>query len=133
MVNNFNKDFPDIPKPDMKEYYDMRQNVRKLYALGPAINPRVNDLCSTVLQIRDKNRCVESINIDTNNFTIEVEIEEGTDFDTCLKIKNEISSTIDKYIIDNIYSIDSQESAEKYENAKLYDDLSVGTYIRFDL
>ena len=101
-MQNFNKNFPTDIKPDMNEYYKARQKVRELYTLGAAINPKVNDLYSSVLQIRDKNRCVESINIDTTNFSIEVEIEEGTDFDTCLKVKKDISSTIDNYIRDNI-------------------------------
>ena len=128
MVNNFTEGFPADIKPDMREYYDMRQKVRELYSVGPMINPKVNDLCSSVLQIRDKNRCVESIKVDTKNFYIEVELEECTDYDKCLKVKNSITKTIDDYINANIESIGGHAS-----DTKLYDDMSVGTYIRFNL
>lgn len=134
-MNNFKKDFPSEIKPDMEEYYNMREKVRELYSVGAAVNPKVNDLCSTVLQIRDKNRCVESINVDTVNYIIEVDLEEGTSTDTCLKIRDEIASTIDKYIANNIDSIKTieKEDYEKVQNTKLHDDLVIGNYIRFNL
>lgn len=128
MNNKFTEGFPADIKPDMRDYYKMRQKVRELYSVGAMINPKVNDLCSSVLQIRDKNRCVESIKVDTLNYYIEVEIEEGTDYEKCLKVKDSITKTIDDYINENIDSIGGYNG-----NTKLYDDVSVGTYIRFNL
>ena len=54
-------------RPNMKPYYDMRHKVRELYSTGVQTNPRVNDLCSEILQLRDKDKAIESIDIDTLN------------------------------------------------------------------
>lgn len=134
-MNNYTKDFPIEIKPDMKDYYDMRKKVRELYATGAITNPKVNDLCSNILQIRDKNKCIESIDIDTVNFSIEVELEESTDYKTCVKIQNDIAKIIDEYISDNIESVSDidKNDVENAKTKKLYDDMSVGTYIRFVL
>lgn len=125
----------NITKPNMKPYYDMRMKVRELYATGVQTNPRANDLCSEILQLRDKDKAIESIDIDTIQFTIEIELEEGSSVKKNEDIVDKVSNIIDNYIDDNIGSIDGIKRAEieRAHNSKLYDSLTVGNFIRFTL
>ncbi|MBR6289284.1 MAG: hypothetical protein IKR19_08115 [Acholeplasmatales bacterium] len=122
-------------KPNMKPYYDMRHKVRELYARGPQINPKVNDLCSEILQLRDKDKAIESIDIDTIGFTIEIELEEGSDNSKSIDVSDKISKIIDHYIDDNITSINGidRKEIESVQGQKLYDSFTVGNFIRFTL
>ena len=124
-----------IMKPNMKHYYDMRMKVRELYAVGVQVNPRANDLCSEILQLRDKDKTIESIDIDTSKYTIEIELEEGSDMKKNIDILEQVSDIIDQYIDHNIGSINGIKRAdiEKAHNSKLYDSLTVGNFIRFTL
>ena len=125
----------NIVKPNMKPYYDMRIKVRELYSTGVQVNPRANDLCSEILQLRDKDKAIESIDIDTLRYTIEIELEEGSNMKKSLNIVDKVSDIIDQYIDNNIKSIDgiNRTEIEKAHNSKLYDSLTVGNFIRFTL
>ena len=122
-------------RPNMKHYYDMRQKVRELYSTGVQTNPRANDLCSEILQLRDKDKAIESIAIDTIKFTIEIELEEGSTSKKNMDVVDKVSNIIDHYIDDNIRSIKgiNKEEIETAHDQKLYDHFAVGNFIRFTL
>lgn len=124
-----------IMKPNMKSYYDMRQRVRELYSTGVQTNPRANDLCSEILQLRDKDKAIESIDIDTIKFTIEIELEEGSTVKKNLDVVDKVSDIIDHYIDNNIKSVKgiNRQEIETAHDQKLYDYFAVGNFIRFTL
>ena len=62
-------------KIDDKKYYELRQEVRKLYKHDTNYE---GDLCSRILEIRDKYKCVDSINVSLSDYSISIEFEEGT-------------------------------------------------------
>ena len=117
-------------EPDMGYYYKLRKQVRNLYANDIKINPGINDLASRILQLRDKHKCVEGINLDTTNSTIDINIEEGTEQATVNKIYNQTTSILDNYIKENVnlYEKDSTKHDE-VKNFKLYDGVIVGNTI----
>lgn len=120
---NFNQS--SEPIVDMDEYYKARIKIRDLYSIGAAMNPKANDLCSEILQLRDKYSCIESMHVNTLKYFIDVELEEDTDPDTRTTITNEIQSTIEKYINYNIEELNP--------NYKLYDLVVLGNSIKFYL
>lgn len=130
MIDNIDK----ANEPDMKYYYTLREQVRNLYANDVKINPNINDLCSQMLRIRDKNKCVESINLNTSNYIIEIGLDDTADDKTKTKIYSEATNILDNYIKENVVSY--EKDSTKYDKAKsfkLYDDVIVGNSIKFIL
>lgn len=132
-MNNITKEIPEV-NTDMSRYYDLRKKVRTLYNSNTKVNPRINDFCSKILQLRDKHRCIESINIDTNNFIVELELEDGTSFDKWNKIYNQLHNIVNNYISNNIDGVsDDNDDIEYAKSARLYDEICVGNYIKINL
>lgn len=117
-------------------YYNKRKEIRNLYNNDVRINPRINDLFSRILQIRDKYDCVESISLDVVNFQIEADIDPDTNEESIEKVKSNIIKELDDYIWSNknLIGVDSFEEVEKFQSIpKLYDDVSIGNNIKINL
>lgn len=130
MIEDINKD----QEPNMEYYYNLRKQVRNLYQNDVRINPSINDLCSQMLHIRDKNKCVESIDLNTSNYTIEIGLDDTASDNIKNKIYNEATNILDNYIKENV--TDYEKDNTKYEKAKqfkLYDEIVVGNSIKFIL
>lgn len=82
-----------------EKYYNYRKEIRKLY--DNDVN-QAGDLCSRVLEIRDKNRCVEGIRIAIQEYNIRVDLSESTDTKKRDSITNKIVKYIDQYIMSNL-------------------------------
>lgn len=85
----------------MNKYYEYRKAIRTLYDNDTLIG----DLCCKVLEIRDKYRFVESITTEIQNYSIEVEVSEGTTDEDKGKVINKIASAIGYFISDNTYTL----------------------------
>jgi hypothetical protein len=130
MIEDINKD----QEPNMEYYYNLRKQVRNLYQNDVRINPSINDLCSQMLHIRDKNKCVESIDLNTSNYTIEIGLDDTASDNIKNKIYNEATNILDNYIKENVTGYEKDNT--KYEKAKqfkLYDEIVVGNSIKFIL
>ena len=124
----------DDSNVDMNYYYNLRKNIRYMYRNDAVINPRVDDLTSQMLQIRDKNHNVEIVDINTKDYVITIGLSEDTTSDDKDKIYNNTKRILEKFIRDNVSLYEKDTS--KYEEAtnyKLYDDVVVGNTIRFIL
>lgn len=82
-----------------EKYYEFRKEIRKLYKNDVRLN---GDLCSKILEIRDKERCVEYINVSLADFNISIEVSEDTPEDKTNSIVDTIIRRISKFIADNI-------------------------------
>ena len=81
----------------MKSYYEFRNAVRKLYDT----DVQIGDLCCKILEVRDKYRYIESINVSIQDYIINVELTSGTDDDKKAKVIDKIGSLIGYYLSDN--------------------------------
>lgn len=124
----------DDSNVDMNYYYNLRKNIRYMYRNDAVINPRVDDLTSQMLQIRDKNHNVEIVDINTKDYVITIGLSEDTTSEDKDKIYNNTKGILEKFIRDNVslYEKDTTKY-EKATNYKLYDDVVVGNTIRFIL
>lgn len=87
-----------VPEPDMKEYYNFRSLMYNLYDN----DDYYGDLCGSVLHIRDKNRCINSMSTSIQNeHHISVEFDESTSSDKMIKIAHQISEKIEEFIQNN--------------------------------
>lgn len=95
---------------DMSKYYEYRKKIRALYDQEPCSS---NDLGSTILEIKDKNRCVVSMSLDLNRYYIEAQFEEGTPFEKVNKVLDSILKRIGYYLSSNLDSIPDIDMEEK--------------------
>ena len=102
--------------PHMEKYYKFRQEIHKLYDRD-AYN--TGDLCSKVLGIRDKEKCIESAKIALQSHTINIELAADTTIEKQTEIIDKIARCIGYYIVDNRDKIDP----------KINEDTLFGTYI----
>ena len=102
-------------KSVMEKYYKFRKEIQKLYK-NDVYN--TGDLCSKILGIRDKEKCIESIRIDLDSYTINIELSQDTTDKKKSEIVEKIARSIGYYIVDNRDKIDPEinedESFETY-------------------
>ena len=93
----------DSKSIDMEKYYRCRKELTKLYK-NDAVN--TGNLACKVLEIRDKSRAVNSINLELQDGRITVEVRPDTTAKKKDEIINKITNCIGKYIDDNKYALD---------------------------
>lgn len=102
----------------MADYYNYRKAIRSLY--DNDVN-QCGDLCVKLLEIRDKYRCVNMINIAIQSYSIEVELAEGTSSNKRMEIINKICNSIGTFLVNNRQSINPEYSEsdefDKFLNA----------------
>ena len=89
--------------PHMEKYYKFRQEIHKLYDHDVY---NTGDLCSKVLGIRDKEKCIESAKIALQSYTINIELAADTTIEKQTEIINKVARCIGYYIVDNRDKID---------------------------
>ena len=122
---------------DMHKYYAFRTEIRKLY--DHDVN-QCGDLCCKILEIRDKHRCINSIDIDISGYSIKVTLADGTSENKVQEIMNKIATAIGYFIVLNRSNIDpainDDPDFETFINAPNYifcDIIRVGQIIQFSL
>lgn len=94
-----------IEKP-INNYYDMRKAVRELYN-DPNLT---SNLCSRLLELRDKSKNIESLNISTSEYIVEVDFKNRDDK---FKDTNKILKRISEFISDNSSKIKNNISDDE--------------------
>ena len=104
--------------PQMEKYYKFRKEIHKLYDHDVY---NTGDLCSKVLEIRDKEKCIESAKIvgirekekyiksakiALQSYTINIELAADTTIEKQTEIINKVAKCIGYYIVDNRDKID---------------------------
>lgn len=122
---------------EMSKYYNFRKEVRKLYQNDVQ---NIGDLCCKILEIRDKYRSVESIELKLQEYTINVELSENTSATKKQEIISKIALVIGYYIVNNRIlldeSINNDPDFEIFINSNnmIYCDIIVvGNSITFNL
>ena len=87
----------------MEKYYKFRKEIHKLYDHDVY---NTGDLCSKVLGIRDKEKCIESAKIALQSYTINIELAADTTIEKQTEIINKVAKCIGYYIVDNRDKID---------------------------
>ena len=82
----------------MEVYYNYRKLIHKLYNEDTQCN---GDLFSSILELRDKNKCVSAISMKLNEYNINVEFEEGTEESKKTKILDKIVNRLGIFISNN--------------------------------
>lgn len=118
-----------------KKYYNYRKDIRRLYKNDTIHN---GDLCSNILQIRDKNKCVSSIKIGIQDYLVDLEFEDETPDDKKIKVMNKVAVEIGKYIDDNKAVIDKQDDDDfskfiKADTHLFCDIAMIGNALKFNL
>ena len=121
----------------MKRYYEFRKEIHKLYDHDVYCT---GDLYSKILEIRDKERCVESVNIDLSHYSINLELSTDTTGSKTLQIINKISNNIGIYILNNKDLLDPEitndAAFETYLTSPMHpfcDTIVIGDSITFNL
>ena len=91
-----------IEKP-ITNYYGMRKAVRELYN-DPSLT---SNLCSRLLELRDKSKNIESLNISTSEYIVEVDFKNK---DEKFKDTSKILKRISEFISDNSSKIENSIS-----------------------
>ena len=122
---------------NMQKYYEFRKAIRENLYSNKSL---LDDLCCRILEIRDKYRYVESISIAIQEYSIEVELTEGTDFDKMDNIINKIGSAIGTFLFNSSHLLPDDirfdkefESFIDSDNFVFCDIYSVGSTIKFNL
>ena len=89
-------------------YYNYRTYVHELYKDGGIGSPLYNDLCSTILEIRDKDKSITSISMDISNYNITVELDSNATQEDSIRDINNITERIRTFIINNKAIINRQ-------------------------
>lgn len=123
---------------DMREYYNFRKEVHKLYD-----NDTIHkgDLSCSILGIRDKYRCVNSVNIGIQDHFINVELDDDTSSKKKMEIANKIADSIGRFIVDNKDKLDpSIANSDNFndlfiesDNHVYCDMVMIGDIIKFKL
>ena len=121
----------------MDKYYKFRKEIHKLYDHDVY---NTGDLCSKILGIRDKEKCIESAKISLESYTINIELAADTTAEKQTEIINKVANCIGYYIIDNRDKIDpsinEDPSFDTYitsYNRMYCDIIVVGKSITFNL
>ena len=123
--------------PHMEIYYKFRQEIHKLYDHDVY---NTGDLCSKVLGIRDKEKCIESIKISLESYTINIELSADTTVEKQTEIIDKIARCIGYYIVDNRDKIDPKINEDTLfggyitsSNHMYCDIIVIGNSITFNL
>lgn len=107
-------------------YYDFRKAIHKLYNEEASSK---DDLCSKILEIRDKEKCVESISIFLEGYNIDVNLADNTDETKKQKVINRIGNCIGRYIVDNMgvlgEDITEDPEFDEYLNSPSYNFIDI--------
>ncbi len=121
----------------MKRYYEFRKEIHKLYDHDVY---NTGDLCSKILEIRDKERCVESIKIDLSHYSVDLELSPDITVSKTLQIIDKIANTIGRYILNNkdqlspeITNDDDFESYLISSTHPFCDTIVIGNSVTFNL
>jgi hypothetical protein len=119
---------------DMNKYYTFRKEINKLYNTSI---PDTQKLYSNILQLRDKYKYIECIDIELDYKYISIEFEEGTSDSDRLNIVCKITEYIRDYISSNTNLLDTNIINDKYFNefinSDFYDFFCIGNTVRFNL
>ena len=103
-------------------YYNYRTYVHELYKDGGIGSPLYNDLCSTILEIRDKDKSITSISIDISNYNISVELDSNATQEDSIRVINNITERIRTFIINNKAIINRQLNPALGESMASFDE-----------
>lgn len=117
--------------------YKFRKEIKKLYK-NDVYN--TGDLCSKILELRDKYRSVESIKIALDFNQIDVNFVDGTSPTKVMEVKEKIANCIGRYIVGNRNLLDPEinndDAFDDFLNSGMHwycDIFVVGTSVRFAL
>lgn len=121
----------------MKQYYEFRKEIHKLYDNNVY---NTGDLCSGILEIRDKEKCIESIKIDLSHYSIDLELSQNTSESKTLQIIDKITNSIGRYILNNKNQLNSEiinnDNFETYlisPSHPFCDTIIIGNSVTFNL
>lgn len=103
-------------------YYNYRTYVHELYKDGGIGSPLYNDLCSTILEIRDKDKSITSISMDISNYNITVELDSNATQEDSIRVINNITERIRTFIINNKAIINRQLNPTLGESMASFDE-----------
>ena len=103
-------------------YYNYRTYVHELYKDGGIGSPLYNDLCSTILEIRDKDKSITSISMDISNYNITVELDSNATQEDSIRVINNITERIRTFIINNKAIINRQLNPALGESMASFDE-----------
>ena len=103
-------------------YYNYRTYVHELYKDGGIGSPLYNDLCSTILEIRDKDKSITSISIDISNYNISVELDSNATQEDSTRVISNITERIRAFIINNKAIINRQLNPALGESMASFDE-----------
>lgn len=83
---------------DMHKYYDFRRALKNMYLND---TKGIGDLACKVLEIRDQNRQVNSINLAIQEGTITVELNDKISDKKRKEVISKINNSIGRFIVDN--------------------------------
>lgn len=123
---------------DMGNYYEYRNQIRSLYDNDVY---KSGDLCSNVLQIRDKNKCISAVSVSMSDYNISMQFEDNVDEKKKDKIIDKVKDAIHEYIQNNYSSLSFGNPGKKAEFEKLInmesspycDIVLVGNSVSFNL
>lgn len=116
----------------MDKYYEFRSELKNLYK-NDAIT---DDLACKVLEIRDKNRCINSVDISIQEGVISVEFDNEISEKKRKDITHKIAQSISSFINNNKDQINIDDDTFNYivNNSYSYCDIySVGDQVTFGL
>lgn len=125
----------ELKAPNMSDYYKIRKEIHKLYDNDVQMT---GDICSRVLEIRDKDKSVEYIKVALKDYSIDIELAEGTTEETKKKVVDKIANRIGVFISSNqdklnIENKDEFNNMMESESFSFCDISSVGNSIKFNL
>jgi hypothetical protein len=94
---------------EMSKYYNGRKAIRTLYNHDTYKN---GDLYCSVLEVRDRHRCVNSISIDTVAYAIYVDLEDNTSDSMKSTIIGQLANAIKDYIVKNINELEDKSKSD---------------------
>ena len=124
---------PENSSLGMDRYYQFRSELKNLYKHDMSAN---GDLACKVLEIRDKNRCVNSIEVSIDEGRIIIEFDPKTNEKKRKTITHNITDSINNFIIDNKSKINiDEEDFNKLVNNETCccDVYAVGDQVTFGL
>ena len=118
-----------------KTYYEYRKELHKLYKDDVRMN---GDICSRILELRDKNKYIEYIDMAIQDYSISLEVSEDTPEQKVNDIVYEIYTRLAEFIRNNIDQLDIKDMDEfnnfiDPSNFLLCDVMVLGTSVTFSL
>lgn len=122
---------------DMGLYYKLRKKIRELYN-GSLCNP--NELCATLLEVKDKNKCIIYMNVDLTSNYVEFKFDEETSFEKIEKITDTVMKRINSYISSNRNVLNMTPEEQKTFDIMMvgpgltcYDHIIIGHVVKINL